>query len=93
MSISILTLQYLCSHDAAQFLLMIPAMKPPVDMLDCSDPMSAPAVPVPVLAAVARDTVVVVVEVGQLMARQARHGVPEHRTVVRYLHHDCKYCK
>ena len=72
---------------------MIPAMKPPVDMLDCSDPMTVPAVPVPVLAAVARDTVVVVVEVGQLMARQARHRVPEHRTVVRYLHHDCKYCK
>ena len=61
---------------------MIPAMKPPVDMLDCSDPMTAPAVPVPVLAAVARDTVVVVVEVGQLMARQARHRVPEHRTVI-----------
>ena len=72
---------------------MIPAMKPPVDMLYYSAPMSVPAVPVPVLAAVARDTVVVVVEVGQLMARQARHGVPEHRTVVRYLHHDCKYCK
>ena len=51
--------------------------------------MSAPAVPVPVLAAVARDTVVVVVEVGQLMARQARHRVPEHHTGVRfrYLHH------
>ena len=55
--------------------------------------MSAPAVPVPVLAAVARDAVVVVVEVGQLMARQARHRVPEHHKVVRYLHHGCKYCK
>ena len=57
--------------------------------------MSVPAVPVPVLAAVAWDTVVVVVEVGQLMARQARHRVPEHHTGVRfrYLHHGCKYCK
>ena len=75
---------------------MIPEMKLPVDMFDCSDHVSAPAVPVPVLAAVGRDTVVVVVvEVGQLMARQARHRVPEHHTGVRfrYLHHGCKYCK
>ena len=83
MSISILTLQCLCSHDAAQFLLMIPEMKPQVDMLVYSDHVSAPAVPVPVLAAVGRDTVVVVVEVGQLMARQARHRVPEHHIMVR----------
>ena len=83
MLISILSLQcLLCSHDAAQFLLMIPIKKLQVDMLVYSDAMSAPAVPVPVLAAVARDAVVVVVEVGQLMARQARHRVPEHHTGV-----------